>query len=227
MGETETQREEGISGINETGTQSATVTILPDPEEGPVTPAGPLRSVQEAEIELPPEELARLWGPTTLERLARAYWRYLNRISLGLLRVGYSNTGRFVVLGWRRLVLLRFRPPEFDTGLGFGRVTWPIERGVLVSAEGRGRGYLQIDVRRLDDVDGGDMAKVRVRATVANFYPFLRGSGVIARIGSWFYSQTQLRIHVLVTRGFLKSLASGDLPPLRPGRESAYDTPED
>ncbi len=58
---------------------------------------------------------------------------------------------------------------------------------------------------------------------VANFYPFLRGSGWFARIGSFFYAQTQLRIHVLVTRGFLRSLESGDLPPLRPGREAAYD----
>jgi hypothetical protein len=226
MAETETEREEGVPELNQDGAPRAEVTILPDPEEGPVTPAGPLRSVQEAEVTLPASELERLWNATTLERLARAYWRYLNRISLGLLRVGYSNTGRFVVLGWRRFVLLRFRPPEFDTGPGFGRVTWPIERGVLVASEGRGRGYLRIDVRRLDDADDAGAAKVRVRATVANFYPFLRGSGLIARIGSWFYSQTQLRIHVLVTRGFLKSLASGDLPPLRPGRESAYDTPE-
>lgn len=206
--------------------QSATVTILPDPEEGPVTPSGPLRSVQEAELTLPAQELERLWNQTTLERLARAYWRYLGKISLGLLKVGYSASGRFVVLGWRRLVLLRFRPPVFDTGPGYGRVTWPIERGVLVASEGRGRGYLRIDVRRVDEAAGGE-AKIRVRASVANFYPLLRGSGWIARLGMWFYSQTQLRIHVLVTRGFLRSLASGDLPPLRPGRESAYDTPED
>jgi hypothetical protein len=203
------------------------VTILPDPERGPVTPAGPLRSTQEAEIELPSGELERLWNPTTLERLARAYWSYLGRISLGLLKVGYSESGRFVVLGWRRLVLLRFRPPEFDTGPGFGRVTWPIERGVLVAPDGRGRGYLRIEVRRLTDEEGGGEAKVRVRASVANFYPLLRGWGWFSRIGTLFYSQTQLRIHVLVTRGFLRSLAAGDLPPLRPGRESAYDTAAD
>ena len=208
--------------------QQATVRILPDPEEGPVTPSGPLRSVQAAEVTMPPAALERLWRPATLERLARAYWRYLGRISLGLLKVGYSETGRFVVLGWRRLVLLRFRPPEFDMGPGFGRVTWPIERGVLVAPEGRGRGYLRIDVRRLEDEDpADDEVKVQVQAAVANFYPFLRGSGWFARIGAWFYSQTQLRIHVLVTRGFLRSLASGDLPPLRPGRESAYDTASD
>jgi hypothetical protein len=202
---------------------SMKVEVLPDPVEEPVTPDGPLRSVQEAEITMPVEQLQQLWRAETLERLARAYWRYLERISFGLLKVGYGPAGRFVVLGWRRLVLLRFRPPVYDTGAGFGRVTWPIEKGVLVARAGRGRGYLQIDVRRLDG--GGGQARVRIRAAVANFYPFLRGSGWFARIGAFVYAQTQLRIHVLVTRGFLRSLESGDLPPVREGREAAYAPP--
>ncbi len=199
------------------------VEVLPDPEGGPVTPDGPLRSVQEAEVSMSAERLRELWRPETLERLARSYWRYLERISLGLLKIGYGPTGRFVVLGWRRFVLLRFRPPVYDVGAGFGRVTWPIEKGVLVASAGRGRGYLRIDVRRLDD--GGEEARVRVRAAVANFYPFLRGSGWFARIGAFFYAQTQLRIHVLVTRGFLRSLESGELPPLREDREAAWAPP--
>jgi hypothetical protein len=204
-------------------TSSLQVEVLPDPEEGPVTADGPLRSVQEAEVSMSTEQLEELWRPETLERLARSYWRYLTRISLGLLKIGYGPTGRFVVLGWRRLVLLRFRPPEYDVGAGFGRVTWPIERGVLVAGPGRGRGYLRIDVRRMEPEDG--RARVRVRAAVANFYPFLRGTGWFARIGAFVYAQTQLRIHVLVTRGFLRSLESGDLPPLRPGREAEYAPP--
>jgi hypothetical protein len=57
---------------------------------------------------------------------------------------------------------------------------------------------------------------------VANFYPFLRGTGRLARIGAFVYAQTQLRVHVLVTRGYLRSLERGDLPPLRPEREAAY-----
>ena len=207
----------------ESETSSLQVEVLPDPEEGPVTANGPLRSVQEAEVSMSTEQGEELWRPETRERLARAYWRYLTRISLGLLKIGYGPTGRFVVLGWRRFVLLRFRPPIYDVGAGFGRVTWPIEKGVLVAGPGRGRGYLRIDVRRLEPDDG--RARVRVRAEVANFYPFLRGSGWFARIGAFIYAQTQLRIHVLVTRGFLHSLESGDLPPLREGREAAYAPP--
>jgi len=201
------------------------VRIMPDPEEGPVTPDGPLRSIQEAELSMPRDTLEELWNPATLERLARAYWRYLSKISFGLLKIGYGATGRYVVFGWRRLVLLSFRLPEYDVGPGFGRVTWPIERGVLVAE--RGRGYLRIDVRRLEPDPGRDEERVRIRAMVSNFYPLLRGSGWFARVGSFFYSQTQLRIHVLVTRGFLRSLESGDLPPLRPGREAVHQAADE
>lgn len=197
------------------------VRVLPDPERGLVTSDGPLRSIQEAELAMPAGRLEELWKPETLERLARGYWRYLNRISLGLLRVVYSGASRSVVLVSPRLDLLRFRDPSFDTGPGFGRVTWTIERGVLVAAGGRGRGYLRFDVRRLDPGPGGE-GRVRVRAVVANFYPFLRGSGRFARLGAFVYSQTQLRVHVLVTRGYLRSLERGELPPLRPGREASY-----
>lgn len=194
--------------------------MLPDPEPGPVTPDGPLRSVQEAELAMDAATLERLWRPETLERLARGYWRYLNRISLGLLRIAYGESSRSVVLVWRRLDLLRFRPPRYDSGPDFGRVTWPIERGVLVSPAGRGRGYLRFDVRRLEPV-GGE-ARVVVRAVVENFYPLLRGSGRFARIGAFVYAQTQLRVHVRVTRGYLRSLERGDLPPLRPERAGLY-----
>jgi GNAT superfamily N-acetyltransferase len=197
------------------------VRVLPDPERGPVTPDGPLRSVQEAELAMDAAALEQLWRPETLERLARGYWRYLNQISLGLLRIAYSGSARSIVVVWRRFELLRFRAPRYDTGPGFGRVTWPIERGVLVAPGGRGRGYLSFDVRRAEAQAEGE-GRVRVRAVVSNFYPLLRGSGRFARIGGVIYSQTQLRVHVLVTRGYLRSLERGDLPPLRPEREQAY-----
>lgn len=167
------------------------------------------------------ETFERFWRPQTLERLARGYWRYLNRISLGLLRVAYTESSRSVVLASRHLVLLRFRAPRFETGPGFGRVTWPIERGVLVSPGGRGRGYLSFEVRRGEE--GKGEPRVRIRAVVSNFYPFLRGSGRFARFGAFLYAKTQLQVHVRVTRGFMRSLENGELPPLRPGRESAYD----
>ena len=197
------------------------VRILPDPERGPVTANGPLRSVQEAELAMTAERLDELWTPANLERFARGYWRYLNRISLGLLRIAYSGASRSVVLVWRRLRPSalpraavrhgpRVRPGHLaDRARRPGFPQWP---GPRIPA-----------LRRATPGAGPDgEGRIRVRAVVANFYPFLRGSGRVARLGSFVYSQTQLRIHVLVTRGYLRSLERGELPPLRPERAAVY-----
>jgi hypothetical protein len=184
--------------------EHAAVRLLESGPTAPIEPAGPLGSAQEAELTMAPEALARLWRPQNLERLARAYWRYLTRVSLGALRVVYGADSRRVVLVHPRLVLLRFRAPDYRTEADFGQVTWPIERGLLVARPGQG--HLRISVRRLDD------RRVLVRSEVENFYPLLRGYGRFARLGARFYGLTQLRLHVLLTRGFLRSLARLDLP---------------
>ena len=41
---------------------------------------------------------------------------------------------------------------------------------------------------------------------VVNFYPM-----IASRLGRWIYDQTQLRIHVIVTHAFLRSLANLEL----------------
>ena len=196
----------------------AEIRVLPDPSGGPAGPFGPVRSVQAAELDVPTDFLERSWNVEYLERLARAYWAYIERFSLGLLKVRYEPNARTVVLAGH-VPLLRFRKPEYVTTLGLGQVTWPIERGLLVSPAGRGRGYLRVTVRRLERRPElpPDRESVLVTASVANFYPGLRFSGFFTRIGAWIYNQTQLRIHVLVTHGFLRSLTSLDLPESRVG----------
>ena len=203
---------------------SVEIRLLPE-FHAPVDPAGPAGSVQEAEATVPAQFLERLWRPSYLERLAHAYWRHLRRISLGLIRVTYASDSRSVVLVHRRLVLLRFRRPRYDTGLGFGQVTWPIERGLLVAK--RGRGHLRISVRRTDPTPGEPdrLARIRIRAEVQNFYPLLRGGGRFASIGAHIYTATELRIHVLITRGFLRSLSRLDLPPSTVGALAGDEIP--
>ena len=59
--------------------------------------------------------------------------------------------------------------------------------------------------------DGAGEATVIVTSEVVNFYPMIAGWGWFARVGRLLYNQTQLRIHVIVTNAFLRSLANLDL----------------
>jgi hypothetical protein len=202
--------------------------VIRDPIEHTVMDEhGAVRSIQAADISMPEATLAAIWTPMHLERLARTYWRYLSRVTLGLIRVVYTPTERMVVLIARPLVLLRFRAPEYQLDADRGVVRWSIRDGLLVASEGHeGDGYLEIDVRRLPG-DGRGRAKVHIEIEIASFYP-----AIALRIARWFYSQTQSRIHVMVTHGFLRSLADLQLEESAVGRfangagpRRARDTP--
>src|SRR3954452_17116210 len=107
-----------------------------------VSAEGGVDTVQRADIVLPRRELDRIWSPEYLERLARTYWRWIERVSVGLLRILYTATAREVVLLRRPFVLLRFLAPEYDVDERGGTVTWRIDRGLLVAPAGRGQGFL-------------------------------------------------------------------------------------
>ncbi|HEU0024787.1 MAG TPA: hypothetical protein VFQ12_09165 [Thermoleophilaceae bacterium] len=189
----------------------ARVRIVPVPRSRYGTD-GSIGSKQVAEVSLPRSDLDRIWSPEYLERLAATYWRFLTRFSLGLLRVLHTESTRDVVLLARPFVLLRFRKPEYSIEATRGTVTWPIDRGLLVAPSGRGRGYLRLTVERPPDDDGSaDEVTATVCSEVVSFYPMLAGWGWFSRIGRLIYNETQLRIHVLVTHSFLRSLANLDL----------------
>jgi hypothetical protein len=171
---------------------------------------GAVRSIQAANVTMPEGDLDAIWTPQYLERLARTYWKYLSRVSLGLIRVEYTPTERRVVLLRRPFVLLRFRAPEYEISEGRGIVRWRIRDGVLVAK--RDQGYLEIDVRKTDAPQPG-FAQAHVEVEVANFYP-----AIATWIARWFYKATQSRIHVLVTHGFLRSLARRELEMSAVGR---------
>lgn len=177
---------------------------------------GAVRSVQEADLIIEERVLDEIWTPANLERLARTYWRFLTRVTLGLIRVHYTETGRSVVLLASPLRLLTFRAPEYEIDTTRGLVRWRIERGLLVSKEGRGgNGHLQIEVRRAPGPDSRH-ARLHVEVEVANFYP-----SISSRLSRRVYNATQSRIHVIVTYGFLRSLARLDLAESRVGRLAA------
>jgi hypothetical protein len=189
----------------------ARVTIVNVPQSG-YSQDGGVGSRQVAEVTVPRAELEKIWSPEHLERLARTYWSFLSRFSLGLIRVLYSEDSREVVLLRRPFVLLRFRKPEYTTDSDGGSVTWPIDRGVLVTKDGRGRGFLRLAVRREPGAADAEEVTLLVSSEVVNFYPT-----IAARFSRWIYEQTQLRIHVIVTHAFLRSLANLELEPSRVG----------
>ena len=199
---------------------------------------GAVRSVQAADLLIDEDALEEIWTPAHLERLARTYWRFLTHVTLGLIRVQYTDTTRSVVLLTQPFRLLTFQAPEYEIDQLRGLARWRIERGVLVARRGRdGRGYLQIEVRRGMDEPGAATAaeggapleppresqpaagsqparvRLHVEVEVANFYPAI-ALGISRRI----YHATQSRIHVIVTYGFLRSLTRLDLAESRVGR---------
>jgi hypothetical protein len=183
---------------------------------------GAVRSVQCAELSLRTADLERLWAAPNLENLARTYWRFLSRVTAGLIRVRYGADERSVVFLVRPLTLLRFGAPEYVVESGHGNVRWRIRDGLLVARTGRGRGFLSLDVRRIPDPapapEGETAAEdgrstLRIEVEVANFYP-----AIAAGFSQPVYEATQSSIHVLVTHAFLRSLASLNLAESKVGR---------
>jgi hypothetical protein len=188
--------------------------VITDPEQHTtMDDTGAVRSIQAADITMPAGDVLEIWTPTNLERLARTYWKYLSRVTLGLIRVEYTDTERAVVLLHRPLVLLRFKAPHYELGEGRGVVRWAIRDGILVARPGRASdGYLEIEVYRCP-ADQPGYERVHVEVEIANFYPALA-----TWVARWFYALTQSRIHVLVTHGFLRSLARLELEESAVGR---------
>ncbi len=182
----------------------ASATILSARQPTQIDADGAVHSRQSARVRLPPAEFERLWTPAQLENLGRTYWLFLTRVTLGLIRVLYSEDARAVVLLAKPLTLLRFEPPEYEFEHDRSRLRWAIRDGMLVSRAGRGSGYLSLSVRREGEV--GDLESLLIEVEVANFYP-----AIASRLGNPVYRSTQAFVHVLVTHAFLRSLATLDL----------------
>jgi hypothetical protein len=188
--------------------------VIVSPQKSTATWAdGAVRSVQTAELTLPRDQLDRLWNAPNLENLARTYWRFLSRVTLGFIRVRYREDERAVVFLGRPLTLLRFDAPEYVVERDHGKVSWRIRDGLLVARAGRKCGFLGLDVRRLEGDPDDPLAKVRIEVEVANFYP-----AIAVGFSMPVYEATQSAIHVLVTHAFLRSLAKLKLARSKVGR---------
>jgi hypothetical protein len=205
--------------------------VIPGAEIGPLrdetstdAETGAVTSRQTADILLPTAAIKSFWNPEHLERVARTYWATLQRFTLGLIHVEYTATERAVVLLIPQLRLLTFKAPEYEMNQCRGIVRWRIEKGLLVSKQGRdGDGYLEIDIKRDDEPDD-DRVRLTVSVEVANFYPMLGG------ISRRLYANTQSKIHVISCNFFLRRLVRRDLATSRVGHfagpQSAAQAPD-
>lgn len=176
-----------------------------------IAPDGAVHSVQSAHLVLPRAELDRLWSPPQLENLGRTYWRFLTRVTLGLIRVIYTDTERSIVLLGRPLTLLRFEAPTYTLEPDHASISWAIRDGLLVSPSGRGSGFLCLAVNR--GQQRTEPARLDIDVEVANFYP-----AIAAGFGTTIYRATQSVVHVLVTHAFLRYLARLELDESKVGR---------
>ena len=192
--------------LRRTRTPAQAVIVSP-PRSTVIAKDGAVRSAQMAELTLAEPDFQRLWNATNLENLARTYWRFLSRVTLGLIRVVYGENERSVVLLGRPLTLLRFDAPEYGLDREHGSVRWQIRDGLLVARSGRGCGFLALVVTHLG-ADSDGRQRVLIEVEVANFYP-----SIAVGFSVPVYEVTQSAIHVLVTHAFLRSLAHLDSEP--------------
>lgn len=190
----------------------AQAVIISPPKSTVIAKDGAVRSAQMAELTLAEEDWRRMWNATNLENLARTYWRFLSRVTFGLIRVVYGENERSVVLLARPLTLLRFDAPDYVLDRDHGSVRWRIRDGLLVARAGRRCGFLALAVTRLESGAEGRV-RVLIEVEVANFYP-----AIAAGFSVPVYEVTQSAIHVLVTHAFLRSLARLELAKSKVGR---------
>jgi hypothetical protein len=184
-------------------TRPARALIVSPPRSTVIAHDGAVRSVQSAVLTMDGEDLARLWTPPNLENLGRTYWRFLTRVTLGLIRVVYDEDSRSVLFLAPPLTLLRFDVPRYELEHDRGKVTWPIRDGLLVARSGKGSGWLSLAVQRLPAGQGKSRRELMIEVEVANFYP-----AIAAGLSTIVYEMTQSFLHVLVTHAFLRSLAN-------------------
>ena len=168
---------------------------------------------------MPTAAIDAIWSPMHLERLARTYWRFLVRCTLGLIRVEYTEDAALRRAAAPAVACCsRFKAPEYEMDAERGVVRWRIERGVLVAPPGTTpTATCEIDIRRT----------ARRRARHASTSTSRSRSRTTTRaialaLSRWAYAVTQSRIHVIVTYGFLRSIAKLNLAPSQVGR---FETP--
>jgi hypothetical protein len=156
-------------------------------------------------LTIPAAERVRFSAP----ELLRFYFEYLERCTLGLIRVAESAAGIEFILTPGGLVLIRFAPPLHEKADDREKTTLQIAGGLLVQPLECDRGQLDFMVERL-------AAGTRLTLQLSDYCPLLLGSSSPSRLRKWLYRLTQSYIHKVVTVRFLRMVyrrLTGRKPP--------------
>ena len=132
------------------------------------------------------------------DRLGRAYWREVERVTRRLVRPRESNGSLELRLFGQGPVLLRFGRPVLKASKLLAECSYPIEGGLLAQRSAGEIVFAQY---------GG--SEPTIRSTIRGFFPRLA-----ARQGQpdWtgaLYSHVQSRIHVAISRRYFARLIRG------------------
>jgi hypothetical protein len=155
---------------------------------------GAVESEQRVALREPVVEFSR----DGADRLGRAYWREVERLTRRLIRSRERNGSLELRLLGQGPALLRFGRPALEATNVLALCSYPIEGGLLAQRSAGEIVFAQY---------GG--SEPAIRSTIRGFYPRLA-----ARPGEpdWtgaLYSHVQSRIHVAISRSYFARLISG------------------
>jgi hypothetical protein len=138
-------------------------------------------------------------GGISADELLRLYFDYVERFTLGMIRVAESGEGVEFRLAGLGSALIRFSAPLHEKTGKSGKTVLRICGGLLVQPKECDRGQLEFRV----ETEGAD---TRVTLQLADYCPLLLGSNRPSLLRKWLYRLTQAYIHKVVTIRFLRSV---------------------
>ncbi len=134
--------------------------------------------------------------------LGAAYWREVERLTRGLVRMRSRGSGLELRVARRGPALLRFGTPQVSVASDAVSTTYPIAGGMLAR---RAAGSITLSVH-------GVSGPVELRSAIAGYHPTLAARpGAPAWTGE-LYDQIQARVHARVSRRYFHRLIDRAAP---------------
>jgi len=153
-----------------------------------------------------PEEMS---GTISSGGLLRLYLEYVERFTLGIIRVAESSDGVEFRLPGCGVTLIRFTAPQHEEAGNAEKTTLQIAGGLLVQPLECDRGQLDFIVEKRAGV-------TVLTLQLADYCPLLLGGSNPSLLRKWLYRLTQAYIHKVVTVRFLRMVyrqLTGRQPP--------------